>query len=226
MKIYRIIKEEAQKAYPNECWGYIYPEGKILKTFPCENLAKDKLNCVITDPRHYIKACDLGAVSFYHSHPTPPSEIHKFEQQICNELMMSSIIYTNYLDKFDVLDPDGKIFPLEDRPFLYGVFDCWTLVRDKILLTDKRKLTNYKEPWGWWTTGGSAFLENIEKEGYRETNELKDGNVILMNWKCDIPNHIGYYEGGRVLHHYLGGTSRWDDLGAIQKYFYKMYSFS
>lgn len=226
MKIYKLIKEEAIKNYPNECWGYIIPRRWQLELMPCENLAKDKLNCVVTDPRNYIKAYNEGAVSFYHSHPTPPSEIHGFEQHIANELQMSSIIYTNYLDRFDVLNPEDKIFPLENRPFLYGVFDCWTLVRDKIFLTDGRKLTNYKEPWGWWASGKSAFTENIGKEGYRETDTLENGNVILMNWHCDIPNHIGYYENGRVLHHYLGGLSKWDNLASVQKFFYKMYKFS
>ena len=226
MLIYKKIKAFAEEKFPEECWGYLIPKGKTLEILPCENLAKDKLNCVVTDPRNYIKACNLGAVSFFHSHPTPPSEIHDFEQVIANELQMNSIIYTNYLDKFDILHPDNKIYPLENRPFLYGVFDCWTLVRDKIFLTSGRKLTNYKEPWGWWADGRSVFLENIEKEGYHQSSDLRNGSVILMKWNSKTVNHIGYYEGGRVLHHYFGGLSKWDKVSSIQKYFYGIYNFT
>lgn len=212
--------EEELKSYaienaPHECWGYVIFDG-TFKLVKSKNISLNKTEHVQVNPLEFVKL-KKNLVATFHSHPTPPSSINQFDIDICNELKYPTVIYTNYLDRFDYINPDICEVGLENRPFWYGVYDCYTCFRDAYQKKQGVVLKNYKAEWGWWAKGGNEFENNFKNAGFYEIgfDELKDGDGLLMKWGSRVINHIGYYEKGKVLHQYMGRGSVWENIDKL-----------
>jgi proteasome lid subunit RPN8/RPN11 len=219
MSIEKDIVRYANECFPKECWGYVIEnEDKHLSIVKVPNLSNSPEDSVVTNPEYYLKY-KKNIVAFFHSHPTPPSSIHQFDIDICNEMQIASIIYTNYEKRFDYISPKKVKKQLEGRPFLYGVFDCYTCFRDAYELYHGIKLKDYKAPWGWWLGKRSLFEENIQDAGFLEIDiqEVKNGDGVLMRFGSKITNHIGYFKDDKILHQYQGTISQWEPVEHLQK---------
>lgn len=102
----------------------------------------------------------------------------------------------------------------EGRPFIHGLFDCYTLVRDYY----KRKFniflpTNIQREWEWWNKGENLYLENAKDCSFEEVSDIKKHDVLLMKINSPVPNHAAIYLGdGRILHHMAGRFSTVQEL--------------
>lgn len=104
--------------------------------------------------------------------------------------------------------------PLLGRQFVYGVYDCYSLIRDWYLLERGILLDEFPRDWGWWETGEcSMYEEGFRKAGFEvidpATEELQVGDVFLAKLRYSITNHGGVYVGdGAILHHIQNSLSR------------------
>lgn len=102
----------------------------------------------------------------------------------------------------------------EGRPFIHGLFDCYTLVRDYY----KRKFniflpTNIQREWEWWNKGENLYLENAKDCSFEEVSDIKKHDVLLMKINSPVPNHAAIYIGdGKILHHMAGRFSTIQEL--------------
>ena len=109
--------------------------------------------------------------------------------------------------------PTGKDIPYVGRPFIHGLDDCYSLVRDWYQKELNIKLNDYFRQNEWWYKGENLYLDNFAKEGFREIKEeeLRYGDLLLMCIVSNVPNHAAIFlEGNIVLHHVQGRLSSRD----------------
>jgi len=98
---------------------------------PCRNISATPEDDFVIDPLDYSKAVDLGPLLYVvHSHPdnsTPSS----FDITSCNRGLLPWIIVDASTEQYSKLIPDKqKVVDLIGRPFIHGLIDCYTLVKD------------------------------------------------------------------------------------------------
>lgn len=108
----------------------------------------------------------------------------------------------------------------DGRPFLHGIFDCYTLVKDYY-----RKMfgiylpTNIQRTWEWWLNGENLYLDSAKTYDFEEVTNIKPNDIILMKLTSDVPNHAAIYIGcDTILHHVSGRFSTYEELSHFYKH--------
>ena len=117
--------------------------------------------------------------------------------------------------------------PVLERPFIHGIYDCYSLIRDSyrfdpfgfvrehfgrpsILLPD------FPRDFAWWhdrdDDGGprvprNLYVDNFTAAGFHpiDRDELRAGDVILAQVRAEVVNHGGVYLGNGTWAHHLRG---------------------
>lgn len=210
-----LIEVVAQSCYPNECFGYIVRNAQgALEMVECQNIAPDPQSGALACPRDAKYALLRGSlVATYHSHPNESSEPSEQDRFACNETMLPMYIFAYPAKEWSRVIPEDTNFPLEMREFIFGIQDCYDLVREYYWRALGLKLSNYSRYDRFWDRGEDLFGQNFAKEGFVEVHdELKEHDGILMKINsAELPNHVGVYVGGnRILHHLIDRPSRQD----------------
>jgi cell wall-associated NlpC family hydrolase len=98
----------------------------------------------------------------------------------------------------------------EDRVYIYGVTDCFTLIRDYFRNNYNVFLpSNIDRSFGWWYMGRDLYLDNFSDYGFFETRDfIKKDDVLLFRFESGATSHSAIYMGdGMMLHHMLGRFS-------------------
>lgn len=108
----------------------------------------------------------------------------------------------------------------DGRPFIHGIFDCYTLVKDYY-----RKMlgiylpTNIQRTWEWWLNGENLYLDSAKTYNFHEVTDIKPNDIILMKLTSDVPNHAAIYVGcDTILHHVSGRFSTYEELSHFYKH--------
>jgi cell wall-associated NlpC family hydrolase len=106
------------------------------------------------------------------------------------------------------------------RPFLHGLFDCYTLIRDYYKRSFGIHLpTNIQRNWEWWTQGENLYVENAKSFEFEEVTDVKKHDVLIMKIGSPVPNHGAIYLGnGKILHHLAGRFSTIQELTSTYKH--------
>jgi proteasome lid subunit RPN8/RPN11 len=206
------VRIHAEAEAPRECCGVIVARSDIprLLYIACHNLARETEHFVI-DPRDYANAEDTGEIiGIAHSHPfiepvPSPADLTGIERT-----QLPWLIVNHPTGQFTITEPSGYRAPLTGRAFVHGVHDCYALVRD-YYAEQGVILNDYPRAWDWWKDGGNLYRENFASEGFTEVprESLREHDLILMQVRAPVENHMAVYLGGNViLHHLIGGLSR------------------
>lgn len=108
--------------------------------------------------------------------------------------------------------------PYVNRPFLHGIFDCYTLVRDFYRREWGLWLpANIQRTYGWWEQGDNLYVDGAPKYGFVQAADVKRHDLIVMKLG-PVPNHGAIYLGdGKILHHIGGRFSTVDTLTPFLK---------
>ena len=204
------IMAHAAAAYPAECCGLIIQKGRVEHYIPCKNITPVPTEQFELCPEDYVAAEDRGTIiAIVHSHPgdgatTQPSELDMLQ---CDAHGVPWIIASW---------PEGDIrtiYPrvereLVGRGFVLGHADCWSLIMD----WHKRQgveLKNYSVERPWWESGEeNLYLDNWYAEGFREVDDPRPGDMVLMQVSAPVVNHAGILlEDNQLLHHLYGQLS-------------------
>lgn len=216
------IYETAFKNYPNEACGLIVQTGKrSYDFFPCKNVAEDPENHFVMDAKDQINAEKAGKIlAVWHSHvnqSNEPSDADKSGCEITKMTWLISSIMENYnpdikgdfrISDFYVLQPSGFKMPYVGRPYLFGVFDCWTLCMDYL-----KNEFNVELPYipsihidDWWTKDRNVLMEGAELYGLVQlpvNSPLQKGDILFMQLECSVPNHCAIYVGDNLILHHM-----------------------
>lgn len=227
--------DHALAEFPRESCGFI--TGK--KYVACDNQAKDPLaDFVIDDPR-YERAMKAGKVkAIIHSHPNGPifPSGRDMQQQIATDVAWI-ILTVNETGVTHRVAWGGKLptAPVIGRPFVHGIFDCYSIIRDTFALGQETlaeqgigwpmppiALDDYARNDNWWEAGDDLYSQNFEKQGFRVITraDVRPGDAFLMKLgdRARNPqgrlNHAGLLIGHElVLHHLPGRLSRREPAG-------------
>lgn len=205
------IKEKAIKSIPNECCGFV-SVNKVgeVNVLECENRAFNKKDNFEISPMDFIKASKYGHVAaFYHSHFSDCKKdgVDRFSRQdidTSNESCIPAFMYCVSTDTFDYLYPQSyEPVELLGRPFVRGIWDCHTLVRDYYKINRNIILTSYfftKPPTDETDYG---FKKALENEGAYEIklSDIKENDILVFKNRSGKENHMGVYIGnGEYMH--------------------------
>lgn len=115
-----------------------------------------------------------------------------------------------------MLDVEGLV----DRPFLWGVNDCYGLTRELYERNFGIKLTDFARPTNW-SSNDQNLIDNLyAREGFEKiTNwklaDLRPGDVLALAIMEANPNHLLIYIGdNQFVHHLYGRFSSLEPMAA------------
>jgi cell wall-associated NlpC family hydrolase len=106
---------------------------------------------------------------------------------------------------WDIADDYLASGDLYGRPFIHGVFDCFTFLRDYYYQEFDIDIGDYSYEDDWWKLGKNYYLDNLNNLGLSICKPpLQEGDVILMNINSPVPNHAAIYIGDGMVAHHMG----------------------
>ena len=211
------VLTHAKEESPKECCGLVAVVKGKRRYFPCKNLADTPDEHFVLDPVDYAAVEDKGEiVAVVHSHPTTNHKPSPADRVACEQSGLPWHIVNPNTENWGYCQPEGFELPYVGREFSHGVVDCYSLCRDWYRRELGLQLRDYPRRDQWWEHGENLYLENFEKEGFRQIPiaELQRGDALLMQLVSPVPNHAAIYLGEQlVLHHVQGRLSSRDVYG-------------
>lgn len=209
-EILAAITTHAQEQAPRECCGLLVELADGVNYWPCRNRAvlPDRFEIHEED---WSAAEDLGEITMVvHSHVTQNSRPSQADYYGCETSGLPWLIYSLATGEFTQFSPTGKNLkaPLIGREFVWGIFDCTTLVRDYyrdelgILFPDYDR-TGYD--YNFWLLGRSLRDKYLEA-GFVDVphdQPPQPHDIFLMQIRANVDNHAAVYLGGGVILQHL-----------------------
>ena len=196
----------AKEQDPKESCGLLLEVKGKEKYFPCKNLSTYSHQCFIIDPNDFIKAEETGNIlAVVHSHPVTQPVASQADKIGCENSKLPWHIVNPKTEQWGYYEPSGYKPALLGRPWVWGITDCWSLVRDWYKEEKNIVLRDWERP-----TTPEQFLDKplfescAWKTGFRELRpeeKLINGDVLLMSILNPTLNHVAIFLDGDVLHH-------------------------
>lgn len=228
------IREGAKNIFPKEYCSIIYVDRYgIVQIKELDNISNSPEKDFEFDSLEILKIeQERGDVlAICHSHPESNNGIRFSTKDIeySEELGIHYYLYDVKSDSFKIYEPTTyEHKPLENRVFVLGFWDCYTLCRD--YYKEKGvKMGYYLPPKDKiYYSNEDDFERFAEKEGFFEVpfKEAKEGDILLFKiGKSRYGNHIGIYMNNmRILHQTKSNISKVSELdGRWMSFFYKSF---
>lgn len=222
------IKKTAKLRYPNEACGFLVQKGSKTIAVEVENNSPNPQYQFLINPEQFVEVEEKFGeiVAVWHTHVDEPpipscADLAGCEGSAMPWLLMS--VYKHQDGKFEfseitTFEPTGYEPTLTGRPYVYGTFDCWSLVVDYMKQKHGIVMSNdYPRYEEFWKNGKPFFSMHYKDEGLEQVtdNTYKDGDVLMFQTdNSGEINHVGIYIGDdKFLHHVQGRASKVDIFG-------------
>lgn len=202
------IVAHAQQQAPRECCGLLVELADGLGYWPCRNRATLPNQFEIHE-EDWAAAEDLGEIKkIVHSHITQNSRPSQADYYGCEASGLPWLIYSLATDEFTEFHPTGQNLkaPLIGREFVWGIYDCATLVRDYyrenlgIVLPDCERYD-----YNFWQHG-LCLRDKYLELGFSQLppeEPPQENDIFLMQVRSPTANHAAIYLGKNVILHHL-----------------------
>jgi len=210
--------DHALSESPKESCGLVIVKKGVESYLPCRNLAISPNQMFIIHPSDWAKAEDEGEIiSVVHSHPKTPPMPSQADLAGCEASGLRWDIVNPHKGTWGQCRPSGYKLPLIGRSWIWGVSDCWTLVRDWYM-ENGIDLPDWPRPATPEEFASAPMFDELWAEaGFRELaehEELQVKDALLFSFKGSL-NHVGVLvEPQAVLHHLRGRLSSRDFYGS------------
>ena len=191
---------------PKESCGLLIEIKGKEKYYPCKNLSNWSNQCFIIDPIDYAKAEDTGKIlAVIHSHPTTQPIASQADMISCEDTNLPWHIVNPKTEQWGYYEPSGYKPPLIGRHWVWGVTDCWALVRDWYKETKGIILRDWERPITPEEFIADPMFERCAwRTGFRQLRpeeKLENGDLLFMSILTTGSNHVAIFIDGDVLHH-------------------------
>ena len=208
------FKKYATKQAQEEACGLLaIIKGK--ETFwPCKNLAEGRFEFFIIDPDDWAECEDTGEiVGVIHSHPLGPATPSDNDKAACEHLGFPYYIYSIEHDHWECIEPSGWKAPsLIGRKFIWGKYDCWSIVTDWFKENKNINIKYWQRPRKIKDFSDNPYFDKVLTESKfikQNTNHnLKEGDVLLFQTVTGNCDHVAVYIGDMmILNHNIKSLS-------------------
>lgn len=195
-----------------ECCGFVLETGEVISV---DNKAADRSNAFEVDPLDFAR-WEESIKGVWHSHLTLAG-FSPLDQQVIAADDLPWAVYCLRDDSFHQCNPKS-IAPLVGRPFCYGLYDCYSLITDKMA-----EMGVQLPPWprgrfGEWNEPQFLPFDQMALVVGKAVpaGQYQEGDLMAFNLG-DHPNHtdhVGVFVSPtHFLHHPVGKLSRIDRFG-------------
>lgn len=202
----------AQLDFPNEACGLVVAQtsGK-WRLVRANNMAFEPRITFDLDPDAWLEVQDdEEVIGIYHSHPSGIAEPSLADLSACEASGLPWHIVGYQTGDYRAFQPSGFRAPYLKRPYVFGVHDCYGIVRDWYLWEWDIELPDVIRRDLFWKNGQDLFMDNFQHCGFQNVGDvpIEVGDLFILQVKSDLPNHMMLYIGdGVVLHHASGRLS-------------------
>lgn len=214
-QVIRDSQEHSQSVYPNESVGIVV-DGKYI---PVDNTHEDPLNHFKIHPDILVEYHDkIEAVIHSHDltrHPAGPSKADMISQKQWNIPFGIQLINAAGPGNIIWFGDQLPIPELEGRPYIFGVYDCYSVLRDYYKMELGVDMPNFNRNEDFFLNGDDLYMDNAEDTGFVQVdiNDIQKNDIILICIRSKMPNHGLIYLGGdSALHHLPYKTSMIDSV--------------
>lgn len=211
--------EHALAEAPREACGLVVVVKGREKYWRCRNLAQSPNDYFVLCPDDYAAAEDAGeVVAVVHSHPRSSEQPSEADRLSCTKSGLRWYIVNPGTLAWAEIAPSDYKAPLIGRQWVWGVSDCWTLVRDWYAETWGLDLPDWQRPIDMWEFNERPMFEGLWADaGFVEVplQKMQVGDALLMSLDGSPGlNHVAVYVGDQlILHHIRGRLSSRDVFG-------------
>lgn len=210
------IRIYAADRLEEETCGFVLTDGSVVAV---ENEADDKANQFLIGAACYAKY-DERIAGVWHSH-LELAGFSELDQQVLSADVLPWAVYCLMDDSFHECNPQ-TIAPFEGRPFVFGVYDCYSLISDYLKGEGVNLPSWARGSWGEWNTPGfTPFDDEWKKHGKLvANNRYQAGDILLLNLGdySSHTDHVGVFiNSNQFLHHPAQGVSRLQTFGSYWK---------
>ena len=205
LNIKQAIFNHAKEVWPEEACGFVV-NGNIIR---CHNSHPSPLLNFAISANDYANAETIGNIeAVYHSHPDGLDGFSTFDVEACKQINIPWILFNSKTNNFFYANPCGDA-PYEGRQWVYGIHDCYAILRDFYSREFNIKLDDFKrgEELEWECDEWRMFEQNYAQQGFVEIEKpSQKGDFLLMQLGAPSPNHVGVLTGdGWSFYHHLTG---------------------
>lgn len=192
------VQRLAHKAYPQEAGGFIIFDGSEWFLMESVNLHPEPKKHLLLPPEDFAHAQAFERTIFWHSHTQGQKNFSVQDVRLCKELGIPFYLFVlpdGVTDYFDPSTPE----PYLKRPYLFGLRDCYSLVKDFYqvefgITLDDFDRADKADFDGDGLQHWPKMQQFYESQGFvllPDKAEIKRGDILLQQIRHTEPNHLG-----------------------------------
>lgn len=217
--------DHAEEDHPLEACGLVVANAGKFKLIRAKNVHPLPKQEFEIEEGAWLRV-DEGeeVIGIYHSHPEGSAEPSWADRTMCEATGLTWHIVSYPQGGYVSIEPNGFQAPYLRRPYVSGIHDCYSIIRDWYEREWNLILPEFDREDQWWDKGQNLYLDNFAACGFvalTPDSDAEIGDAFLIQigqskTKGVCPNHAAVYIGdGKILHHPRGRLSTEDQYGGM-----------